>query len=300
MDDLLKLEKDVEAKRVEHAKVLELLAEAKRKADAANAEFMGTSPTDVKRLAAAHAKRGEAALVVEVIEERTLAQAEQALQDATAALAKAQRVHERAEKAARLAQAKADVARLGAEILERARAFQTESAAAVERLREAWRAGRDLADELGQEWDGGEAGEALARMRWPGSDAPPARLFDALAALISPRGSRRLSISPVTRRCGRGTRARMRGTWRASGGWSRTRRRRRRWGTAASRRPIWRAWACRTEGEMADDDKRKSDEKDESDVGLTPAERSFKRMHPNTWRVMEEEKRAQRGKDGQR
>ncbi len=47
---------------------------------------------------------------------------------------------------------------------------------------------------------------------------------------------------------------------------------------------------------MASDDKRKPDQQD-ADEGLTPEEREFRRMHPETWKQMEEEKRHRQGDD---
>ncbi len=45
---------------------------------------------------------------------------------------------------------------------------------------------------------------------------------------------------------------------------------------------------------MSDGDKRKQDGERE-DANLTPQERDFKKMHPNTWKQMQEERERNRG-----
>ena len=45
--------------------------------------------------------------------------------------------------------------------------------------------------------------------------------------------------------------------------------------------------------EIVSDEERRKQEQQDEDAGLTPAEREFKRMHPETWKRMQAEREQQ-------
>lgn len=166
---------DLEAAKAAHAKAVadrdalrQSIDQARRQVDDARDRFLATSPQDAKALEKADGERARARRMLEVLE-HSLEEAEGAAQEATAALAKAQRAHDAAESATRFEKLGADRARLEKGVAEKVQAFRAAIRADVAALHEVVRAGWAPARELGEEWQGHhwpepDASDLLARL----------------------------------------------------------------------------------------------------------------------------------------